>query len=57
MNVEEFEKGKKEFLKFESIFKSQQAQIADLTKRVNDLEQEGSYFKRAENIKEARRLM
>ena len=39
------------------IFKSQQAQIADLTKRINDLEQKGSYFKRAENIKEVRRLI
>ena len=44
MNVEEFEKGKKEFLKFESIFKSQQAQIADLTKRVKALEQKDSYY-------------
>ena len=39
-----------------NIFKSQQAQIADLTKRIKALEQEGSYFKRAENIKEVRRL-
>ena len=39
------------------VLKSQSATIADLQGKVKKLEEEGSYFTRAENIKEVRRLM
>ena len=50
MNVEEFEEGKKAFLELESIYKAQQAQIANIIKRVKKLEQKDSYYPTKEEI-------